>query len=201
MNLQISDEYYGPSISVTFPTTEEHIWQKITELRNRGGPNQDMLFIRGDGIVWHFEDALRPTDLTTADGIRKLNRLADVVDTMDIPTKKVFAGALRVENAASLDDVLRTASCLNQYEIIEDVTSDKELGVWLVEHELASAEFSEEVRPYLNYSEIGAKYCASHSGVYTENGCVLRREMAQEQAMAEDSRSIFPHQGQDQMML
>ena len=55
MNLQISNEYYGPSIPVTFPTTEEHIWQKITELRNRGGPNQDMLFIRGDGIVWHFE--------------------------------------------------------------------------------------------------------------------------------------------------
>ena len=176
MILRISDEYYGPNIPVTFPTTEEQVRQKITELRDRGGANQDMLFIRGDDIAWHFEDTLVATDLTTADGIRKLNRLAEIVDAMDLPAKKVFAGALRAESVFTLDDVVRTAANLDQYELIEEVTSVKELGVWLVEHGLAGTEFPEEVRPHLDYRGIAAGYRAAHNGAFTQNGYVTRRE-------------------------
>ena len=88
---------------------------------------------------------------------------------------------LRASNG--LDDVLRIASNLGQYEFIEGVTSDKELGGWLVEHGQAGVEFPEAVRPYLDYAGIGGSYYASHGGAYTPNGYVKRREVVQEQTV------------------
>lgn len=200
MNLQISNEYYGPSIPVTFPATEEQVRQKIIELGDRGGVNKDMLFIRGDDIAWHFEDTLVPADLTTAGGIQKLNRLAEIVDAMDLPAKKVFAGALRAESVFNLDDVLRTAASLEQYEIIEGVTSVKELGVWLVEHGSVGVDLLNAVKPYLDYSEIGSQYRTEYGGAFTQNGYVKRRDMDREQIAAE-ALPTSSQQEQRQMIL
>ncbi len=40
----------------------------------------------------------------------------------------IFAGALWAESVKTLNDVLRIASSLGQYEFIEGVITDKELG-------------------------------------------------------------------------
>ncbi|MDE6589804.1 MAG: hypothetical protein K2K53_05580, partial [Oscillospiraceae bacterium] len=86
------------------------------------------------------------------------------------------------------DDVLRVASSLDQYEFVEGVTSDKELGGWLVERGLVEVDFPEAVRPYLDYAGIGAEYCASHGGAYTPSGYVKRREAIPEQTAKDKSR-------------
>ncbi len=113
--------------------------------------------------------------------MEKLNRLAGLVDAMDLDAQKVFAGVLRAESVNGLDDILDIASNLGRYEFIEDVTSNKELGGWLVEHGQAGVEFPEAVRPYLDYAGIGAAYYSDHGGAYTPNGYVKRREVVQTQ--------------------
>ena len=74
---------------------------------------------------------------------------------------------------------------MGQYEFIEGVTSDKELGGWLVEHGQAKVEFPKEVWPYLDYVGIGAAYYSDHGGAYTPNGYVKRREAVQTQKEAD----------------
>ena len=185
MILNVSKEYYGPAVPIPFPATAEQVRAELDKLDADGQP----LFIRGDGPVWHFEDRLDPAALYQETGVEKMNRLAGLVDAMDLDAQKVFAGALRAESVNSLDDVLGIASGLGRYEFIEGVTSDKELGGWLVEHGQAGVTFPKEVWPYLDYAGIGAAYYADHGGAYTPNGYVKRRENVQTQT--EDVRSAF----------
>ncbi len=177
MILCVSQEYYGESVPIPFPATAEEVREELGKLDTGSQP----LFIRGDGPVWHFEDRLDPAALYQETGVEKLNRLAGLVDAMDLDAQKVFAGALRAESVNGLDDILDIASNLSRYEFIEGVTSDKELGGWLVEHGQAGVEFPEAVRPYLDYAGIGAAYYSDHGGAYTPNGYVKRREVVQTQ--------------------
>ena len=127
MILYVSNEYYGEGIPIPFPATAEEVRKKLDA-------GVQPLFIRGNGPVWHFEDRLDPAALYQETGVEKLNRLAGLVDAMDLDAQKVFAGALRAESVNGLDDILDIASSLGRYEFIEGVTSNKELGGWLVEH-------------------------------------------------------------------
>ena len=178
MILQISSEYYGPGVSIAFPATVDQVRQKTAELRSHDDADHDALFIRGEGIVWHFAESIKPDDLFSETGIQKLNQLAETVDAMDHASQQVFAGALRAESINGVDDILHVASSLEQYELIEGVTSDKELGGWVVEHGLAGVNFPKDTWPYLDYAGLGAKYYSDHGGAYTAHGYVKHRENA-----------------------
>ena len=135
MILYVSQEYYGEAVPIPFPATMEQVRDELGGL----GTGSQPLFIRGSGPVWHFEDRLDQADLVQESGVQKLNRLANLVDAMDLAAQKVFAGALRAESINGLDDILEVASSLSRYEFIEGVTTDKELGGWLVEYGMRSA--------------------------------------------------------------
>lgn len=132
--------------------------------------------VGGEGPAEALTGYISCDDLYSEDGVEKLNRLAGLVDTMELEAQKVFAGALRAESVNGLDDVLRIASSLGRYELIEGVATDKELGGWLVEHGKAGVDFPREVWPYLDYAGIGRSYYADHGGAYTPSGYVKRRE-------------------------
>lgn len=102
----------------------------------------------------------------------------------------------------SLDDVLRVADRLEDYEIIPEITCDRELGGYVVEHGLVM-DFPEAVRPYLDYVGIGAEYYADHGGAYTMDGYVKRRDGQPEQ-VAEHiifSASLCSHYGAKRFLL
>ena len=105
MILCVSQEYYGESVPIPFPATAEEVREELGKLDTGSQP----LFIRGDGPVWHFEDRLDPAVLYQETGVEKLNRLAGLVDAMDLDAQKVFAGALRAESVNGLDDILVSA--------------------------------------------------------------------------------------------
>ena len=131
-------------------------------------------------------------DLGQAADLQKLNALSGLVDHMDAEKHHIFSGALDAESVNGLDDVLKIADNVGQYEFIEGVTCDKELGGWLVEHGQAGVDFPAAVRPYLDYAGIGTEYYANHGGAYTSSGYVKRREAVQEaiqeQAVVEQSK-------------
>ena len=96
MILYVSNEYYGEGIPIPFPATAEEVRKKLDA-------GVQPLFIRGNGPVWHFEDRRDPAALYQETGVEKLNRLAGLVDAMDLDAQKVFAGALRAESVNGLD--------------------------------------------------------------------------------------------------
>lgn len=139
------------------------------------------------GDVSNIGQYIKTADLNAPNTISKLNRLAEKIDSMGEQERHTFSGALDAESINGLDDVLRIADSLGDYEMIEDVSSDRELGGWLVEH--GYLQVPEYVRPYLDYVAIGAEYYSNHDGAYTLHGYVKRREAAQEQA--KDDKPIF----------
>lgn len=115
-------------------------------------------------------------DLSSEEDLRVLNAIAQRTDAMTETEAKIFSGVLDSESVNGLNDVLRIAHSLEQYQIIPEVTSDRELGIWLVDNNLLDVSFPETVRPYLDYVAMGAEYYANHGGAYTLSGYVKRKE-------------------------
>lgn len=123
--------------------------------------------------VKKLKNYLCSIDLDSPGEIEKLNGLAQRVDALDEAKTVLFTGALDAESVNGLDDVLRIADSLDDYTIISEVTSDRELGGYLVEHGFLQC--PEELRPYLDYVSIGAEFYSAHGGAYELEGYVLRR--------------------------
>ena len=110
---------------------------------------------------------------------------------LDSEAQKVLAGALVVEHAKCLDDVLRVAGSLDSYELFPSIKTDEELGRFLVDTGPITGKFvfAEEAKPYLDYAKIGAEQRERLGGFHTEHGFVKRRELLQTQT--EETRPAF----------
>ena len=120
--------------------------------------------------LWQF---IRSADILDPKDLEKLNRLSRQIDTMSEKEHQIFAGALLSESVSSLDDVLQTVGRIGQYEIIPEVTCDRALGEYLVEH--GRIDCPEHLKPYLDYVGIGAEFYSNCGGAYTLDGYVVQK--------------------------
>ena len=67
------------------------------------------------------------------------------------------------------------------------MTSEQELGKWLVEHDHLEDRAPETLRPYLNYRSIGIDYRNAHEGAFLAGGYTGIRTGATEQVLEEQS--------------
>ena len=121
--------------------------------------------------LWQF---IRNMDLLNPEELEKLNQFSRRIDAMSEKERQIFAGALLSESVGSLDDVLQTIGRIGQYEIIPEVTCDRELGGYLVEH--GKIDCPEHLKPYLDYAGIGAEFYSNCGGAYTLDGYVIKKE-------------------------
>lgn len=189
MDIIISRGAQDPEVRIRFPAEPDIVWPMLRELDEYCASDEPARIVDASFPIPNLTRYISCADVEEAADIRKLNILTKMVDGMSTEEQRTFSGALDAESINGLDDVLRIASSLGQYEFIEGVTSDKELGGWLVEHGKAEVEFPKEVWPYLDYAGIGAAYYSDHGGAYTPNGYVKRREAVQMQA--EETRPAF----------
>lgn len=102
------------------------------------------------------------------------------------------------ESVSSLDDMLDAASRLNEFDFYPEITTEHELGVYLVEN--GDIYFEPKVRPYLNYNAIGIEYHAEHSAYFGVHGYICHSG-CQVQELDKDRPEIFkvhlytPHVG------
>ena len=157
----------GYSIGLQLPASPADVQQKLDTLRNGSEQNAPISIRDVNEPLSYLRQYIQNVDLTSGPELEKLNRLSEKVDGMSAQEQHILWGALDAEGIDGLDDVLSIASSLGQYQFMEGVTSYKQLGGWLVEHGLARVDFSEEVRPYLNYEGIGLEYGDSHGGSVT----------------------------------
>jgi hypothetical protein len=187
MLLHLSCQDFG--IDLSLPAANDDVKRTLSTLRDGLEPNAPVRISGVCGNAYSLHGYIRQANLENGDDLQKLNQLAKLFDGIGVEQQEFFSGALDAESINGLDDVLRVASSLAQYEFIEGVTTDKELGGWLVEHGLAGVDFPEQVRPYLDYAGIGAAYYSDHGGAYTAHGYVKRRETVQTQAV--DDKPVF----------
>ena len=120
--------------------------------------------------LWQF---IRSADLLDPEDLEKLNRLSRQIDAMSEKEHQIFVGALLSECISNLNDVLRTVGRIGQYEIITEVTCDRELGGYLMEH--GKIDCPEHLKPYLDYVGIGAEFYSNYGGAYTLDGYVVKK--------------------------
>ena len=159
-------------IPLHFPTTPAEIGEAYAKL-NALNSGKTTRLIDIVSPAKKLKNYLLRIDLDGPDMIEKLNRLAEKVDAMDDTKAAIFTGALDSENVNGLDDILYIADALDDYTIIKGVTSDRELGEYLIEHGFLQC--PEELRPYLDDVFIGAEFYSNHGGAYELEGYVLRK--------------------------
>lgn len=179
LHLTRGDNYEG--VYLQLPTTPAEVGEAYAMLDSISRYAGETHIVDVKGSVKNLAQFIKSADLAKREDLEKLNRLAEKIGSMSASKQTLLSGALCTESINGLDDVLRVADRLEDYEIIPEVTCDRELGGYIVEHGLVM-DFPEAVRPYLDYVGIGAEYYADHGGAYTMDGYVKRRDGQPEQA-------------------
>lgn len=126
-----------------------------------------------------------PEDVTP----EQLNTLAIKLGYMDPEDLIRFEGALNINCVVGMEDVLRLADELDQYEIYPDTGTEAGLGRYLVAH--GYLHFPEEFLRHVNYASVGIKFHAEHSGAFCGANYVVRKAAAQEEALDADRAQVF----------
>lgn len=113
-------------------------------------------------------------DVRKESEFEKLGRIAELLDGMPPQEAAKLCGALDMESINGLDDVLRVMENADGCELFPDIGTERELGIFLVES--GYMDVPEKLRPYLDYQAIGIEYHANHSGAFTDDGYVARKE-------------------------
>lgn len=130
---------------------------------------------------------IQSADLRNRTDIQNLNALAEKIDGMSQREQQIFSGALNTESINGVDDVLKVAGHLEDYTFTPGVTTDRELGRFLVASGYLKIE--ERLRPYINYESVGAEYYSNFGGAYSAYGYVRRRD--QEPALDREEKPVF----------
>lgn len=174
IHLTRSDDYEG--VYLPLPTSPAEIGEAWAELDTISDDVASTRIVGAISDVWGIGQYLKNADVNGPGQFEKLNRIAEIIGGLDRDGCRIFEGALNAESVNSLDDVIVIGERLERYLLIPDVTTDRKLGIFLVENGVVP--FDKSVQPYLDYSKIGAEYYANHGGAYTAGGYVLRRDSA-----------------------
>ncbi len=108
MNIYLSR---GDRLRFPAPTNDlrKYITQKSVE---------SAMIVGSDSPVHNLAKYIQCADLSSEEDLRALNAIAERTDAMTEAEANIFSGALDAESINGLDDVLRIAQSLEQYEII-----------------------------------------------------------------------------------
>lgn len=176
LHLTRADNYEGAYLQL--PATPAEIGETWGWLDNISDDIASTHIVRVISDVRNIEQYIINADVNDSEQIKKLNRIGEITDTLDLDECRLLEGALDAESVNGLDDVIVIGERLDQYLFIPHVTNDRELGICLVTHGVKP--FDESVRPYLDYVRIGTEYYANHGGAYTAGGYVVRRDSVEQ---------------------
>ena len=180
ITLHLGRRFESAELHLHLPATQDEIDEKLACLDDYAEDLSKPVEIRDvDCEIIGVRQYLRMADLSREGELERLNTLAGMIAGMDERQRNTLWGALDAESINGLNDVLRVAEHMDDYIFLPGLTSDIELGRFLVD--TGYKDFPEDVQPYLDYRAIGAEYYADHGGAYTPNGYVKRRESSQEQ--------------------
>ena len=174
IHLTRSDDYEG--VYLPLPTTPAEIGEAWAELDTISDDVASTRIVGAISDVWGIGQYLKNADVNGPGQFEKLNRIAEIISSLNRDGCRIFEGALNAESVNDIQDVIAIGERLDRYLYIPDVTTDRELGIYLVETGVMP--FDEKVHPYLDYTRIGIEYYANHGGAYTAGGYVLRWDSA-----------------------
>ena len=129
LDLYLTRGEHNDWVTLRLPTSPAEIGEVYAWLDCISSCVDDTRIASVSSSVPNIEQYIRNADLND---IEKLNRLAEQIDSMDQSTAQTFAGALDAESINGLDDILRIAEHIADYVCIEEVSSDRTLGDYIL---------------------------------------------------------------------
>ena len=105
---------------------------------------------------------LYDVDVEDSEQFQKLQKLAERTEALSPAKAAIFSGALDAECVWNLEGALTVADRLDEYMLVNNVSSDSELGIYLVNKGITP--FPDRFKPYINYARVGAEYREKHGG-------------------------------------
>ena len=113
---------------------------------------------------------LYDVDVEDSEQFQKLQKLAERTEALSPAKAAIFSGALDAECVWNLEGALTVADRLDEYMLVNNVSSDSELGIYLVNKGITP--FPDRFKPYINYARVGAEYREKHGGEYSSGNYV-----------------------------
>ena len=89
-----------------------------------------------------------------------------------------------------MDGALTVADRLAEYMLVNNMSSDSELGVYLVNKGITP--FPDRFKPYINYAHMGAEYREKHACPFTDrNDCCMSHHSNSARVWLSEKRSLF----------
>ena len=107
---------------------------------------------------------LYDVDVEDSEQFQKLQKLAERTEALSPAKAAIFSGALDAECVWNLEGALTVADRLDEYMLVNNVSSDSELGIYLVNKGITP--FPDRFKPYINYARVGAEYREKHGGEF-----------------------------------
>ena len=153
--------------------------EKALALLENGGSHTVIRDVESN--VPNLDYRLYDIHLEDQEQFQKLQRLAEYTQGLSPAKTATFSGALDAEQAENLDEILSVAGRLDEYVLLPMITSDQELGVYLVDQGIM--QFPDRYRPYINYASVGAEYREQHHGAYSRGGYVQKSNTAAQETL------------------
>ncbi len=112
---------------------------------------------------------LYDVDVEDSEQFQKLQKLAERTEALSPAKAAIFSGALDAECVWNLEGALTVADRLDEYMLVNNVSSDSELGIYLVNKGITP--FPDRFKPYINYARVGAEYTVLEVDCYEEVPC------------------------------
>ena len=184
ITLHLGRRFESEELHLQLPAAPDKIEKQLTLLDDYAEDLSKPVELRDvDCVIEGIRQYLRQADLSREGELDRLNALAEKIEGMDRQQRDLLWGALDSESIGSLDDVLRVANSLDQYELLKDIRCDRDLGAHLVE--VGWKKFPADVLPYLDYAAIGLDYRTDHGGSFNGGGYVRKKDMDRQMAAGE----------------
>ena len=144
---------------------------RMASLMEPGQSQVNVIATDVESPVRNLKQYIMTDDFNT--DIGQVNLLAQKIEVISETDLRKFAGALDIESVNSMDDIHRIADSLGDYELFPDVTTPKELGVYLVES--GDVHIPRDVLPYVDYARVGEEYYSNNSCAYGDNCLIVKK--------------------------
>ena len=195
MTLYLTRKAGTEPIPLSFPATPADIGNAFAELDAICQDPSATEIYKVDSEVRNLSRYICNVNVEDSENLRKLNQLAELLQSMSREDQMKMEGVLDSNSINGMDDILNAVSMVKEYALLEEVTSDRTLGNYLVAHGVIDC--PENIKPYLDYVGIGAEFYSDHGGAYTLNGYVVRKTELPPQLQ---SQKPFRVESRDEML-
>lgn len=161
------------SVRLKLPSSPAEIGEAFVVLDGQGGDTTVTTILDVESNIPNLYRCLIDADAGDEKQFAKLFELARRTEGLSSYKTAVFSGALETAQADNLDQALAVTDHLDEYILISNVSSDLELGRYLVDRGITP--FPDRVKPYINYARVGAEYREMHVGAYSNGGYVQKK--------------------------